>query len=99
MTYRRPMRDDHTPFTCGFKTAERISGRFDPESSLLKALNILLNEAGKRFRISFADRDWVGFKANGFERFFLITKLSDYASIKVKSFSETGEIDMIFCLP
>ena len=95
MPYKKPIQEEDTPFICGFRTAERISGYFDPETNFLDALNTLLDEARERFGISFPDGDWIGIKGNDFERFFMVSKMGHYASKKVKMFSETGEIELI----
>ena len=99
MSYKKPAIEENNPYICGFSTAVRVPGRFDLEMNLVQALYILLNKAMDKHGFKFLDKDWIGFKGNDFERFFIMEKIGDYASMKVKDYSDTGAIELICCKP
>ena len=98
MTYKKPIRSEDTPFICGFRTAERISGRFNADDPLVLILKQLLQVAEKKHGISFKDTDWIGFKADQFEHFFTMNKIENYAAKRVEDYSGTGYIELICCV-
>ena len=97
MSYRKPDLEESSPYICGFSTAVRIPGQFDLELNLVQALYMLLKEAMDKHGLKFTEKDWIGFKGNEFERFFVMEKIGDYASMKVKDYSDTGNIELICC--
>ncbi len=99
MVYKRPTRDENAPFICGFRTTERISGHFSPEDNIVVVLNQLLHEAREKYGMMLSNTDWVGFKGDEYEHFFIMEKIENYASMMVKDYSSTSDIELICCVP
>lgn len=99
MVYKRPTWDKDAPFICKFRTTERLSGQFGPEDNMTAVLIQLLQKAEKKYGLKFANNDWIGFKGNKYEHFFIMEKIGNYASKTVKDYSNTGKIELICCVP